>query len=145
MEMGSFLELQFPKGLEFYKGEKNIARLNTGRAAIWHAFRVLDCNCIWLPYYQCDSIREILNKKSVQIKYYHIDKHFNPTDLTPSDSEAVLLVNYYGVMSPSRMKNLAKPVRTGALTRQMVLANWRGIIIRITANQPKMARVFAKI
>lgn len=108
MEMGSFIELQFPKGLEFYKGNKDIARLNSGRAAIWHAFRVLDCQCIWLPYYQCDSVREFLRKKSVQIKYYHIDKHFNPIDLDPEDNEAVLLVNYYGVMSTSRMNYLAK-------------------------------------
>ena len=108
VEMGSFLELQFSKGLEFYKGEMDIARLNTGRAAIWHAFKVLDCDCIWLPYYQCDSIRDFLGKKNVQIKYYHIDRHFNPTDLVPSDNEVVLLVNYYGVMSPSRMENLAK-------------------------------------
>ncbi len=108
MEMGSFLELQFSKGLEFYKGEKNIARLNTGRAAIWHAFRVLDCDCIWLPYYQCDSVRDFLTKKSVSIKYYHIDKHFNPIDLKPNDKDAVLLVNYYGVMSSSRMENIAK-------------------------------------
>ena len=107
MEMGSFIELQFHKGLEFYKGEKGIARLNTGRAAIWHAFRVTGCDCIWIPYYQCDTVREFLGRKGVQIKYYHIDKHFNPTDLEPKDNEAVLLVNYYGVMSANRMESLA--------------------------------------
>ena len=111
MEMGSFIELQFPKGLEFYKGERNIARLNTGRAAIWHAFRITGCACLWLPYYQCDSVREFLGKKGVQIKYYHIDKRFNPIDLAPGDNEAVLLVNYYGVMSANRMESLAKQYR----------------------------------
>ena len=40
MEIGSFLELQFLKGLEWYNQSKDIARLNTGRAAIAHAFRV---------------------------------------------------------------------------------------------------------
>ncbi len=112
MEMGSFIELQFPKGLEFYKGERNIARLNTGRAAIWHAFRITGCDCIWLPYYQCDTVREFLCRKGVQIKYYHIDKHFSPIDLKPTDNEAVLLVNYYGVMSARRMEYLAKQYRS---------------------------------
>ena len=56
MEIGSFIEMQFPKGKELYKGEKNIARLNSGRAAIWHAFRVLGCEAIWIPYYQCDTV-----------------------------------------------------------------------------------------
>ena len=99
--------MQFPKGREFYSQEKNIARLNTGRAAIWHAFRVLGCKAIWLPYYQCDTVRDFLLRKNVEIKYYHIDKEFNPTDLEPKSNEAVLLVNYYGIMSAARMAALA--------------------------------------
>ena len=106
MEIGSFIELQLPKGREFYSQQKDIARLNTGRAAIWHAFRVTGCKAIWLPFYQCDTVREFLTRKSVEIKYYHIDKDFNPTDLEPKADEAVLLVNYYGIMSASRMASL---------------------------------------
>ena len=43
MEIGSFIELQFYKGKEFYNQDIDIARLNTGRAAIWHAFRMTGC------------------------------------------------------------------------------------------------------
>lgn len=111
MEMGSFIELQFPKGKELYKGEKNIKRLNTGRAAIWHAARVLGCRTIWIPYYQCDTVRAFLGKKDMRLKYYHIDRHFNPVDLAPNKNEAVLLVNYYGIMSSERMKTLAEQYR----------------------------------
>ena len=107
MEIGSFIELQLPKGLEYYPQQKAIARLNTGRAAIWHAFRVTGCRSIWLPFYQCDTVREFLTRKNVEIKYYHIDREFNPTDLVPQDDEAVLLVNYYGIMSAARMASLA--------------------------------------
>lgn len=108
MEMGSFIEMQFERGKEYYSQETNIARLNTGRAAIWHAFRVLGCETIWLPYYQCDTVREFLQKKGVRIKYYHIDRAFNPLDLMPESNEAVLFVNYYGVMSVERMRTLAR-------------------------------------
>jgi len=111
MEIGSFIELQFPKGMEYYKGEENIIRLNSGRAAIWHAFRMTGCRAIWLPVYQCDTVRDFLNRKNATIKYYHIDKDFNPIDLNASDEEAVLFVNYYGVMSNDRMKSLALSVR----------------------------------
>lgn len=111
MEIGSFLELQFPKGKEYYQQETDIARLNTGRAAIWHAFRVSGCEAIWLPYYQCDSVSGFLEKKGVICEFYHIDHDFNPIDLTPTDHEAVLLVNYYGVMSQSRMRELAAPYK----------------------------------
>ena len=107
MEIGSFIELQYPKGQEYYGESNNIARLNSGRAAIWHAFRVLGCDLIWLPYYQCDTVREFLQRKNVGIKYYHIDEFFNPIDLEPRNNEAVLIVNYFGIMSDSRMKELA--------------------------------------
>lgn len=107
MEIGSFLELEFPKGKEFYKGEYNVARLNNGRASIWHAFRVTGCDRIWIPYYQCDTVRDFLNRKNVKIEYYHIDENFNPIDLNPCENDAVLLVNYYGVMSYERMTALA--------------------------------------
>ena len=107
MEIGSFIELQLDKGLEYYKGDKNIARLNTGRAAIYHAFRLTCCNSIWVPVYQCDTVRSFLFKKGVQIQFYHIDKDFNPVDIHQKPGEAVLLVNYFGVMSAQRMKDLA--------------------------------------
>lgn len=107
MEIGSFLELQLPKGRERYNQETDIARLNTGRMGIWHAFRVTGCKCIWIPIYQCDSIRETFEKKGVAMKSYHIDKNWNPIDLNPADDEAVLIANYYGIMSSARMAELA--------------------------------------
>lgn len=107
MEIGSFIELQLPKGHEFYNQEVDIARLNTGRAVIWHAFRITGCKAIWIPYYQCDTVRETLLKHGVEVKFYHTDWDFNPIDLNSADDEAVLFVNYYGVMSHSRMENLA--------------------------------------
>ena len=111
MEIGSFLELQLPKGREWYKGDKDIARLNTGRMGIWHAFRVTGCKRIWIPIYQCDSIRETFEKKGVEICFYHQDKNFNPIDIEARDTDAVLVVNYYGIMSSERMSELAKPYK----------------------------------
>lgn len=111
MEIGSFLELQLPKGRELYNQETDIARLNTGRMGIWHAFRVSGCKRIWLPIYQCDSIRETLEKKEVDICFYHQDHNWNPLDIEAAEDDAVLLVNYYGIMSHDRMAELAKPYR----------------------------------
>lgn len=108
MEIGSFLELQLPKGREFYNQENDIARLNTGRMAIWHAFRVIGCKRIWIPIYQCDSIRDTFIKKGIDICFYHLDYNFNPLDIEADDDDAVLLVNYFGIMSNARMTKLAK-------------------------------------
>lgn len=106
-EIGSFIELELPKGKELYTGDNDVARLNTGRAAIWHAFRTTGAKAIWIPYYQCETVREFLMRKGCIIKYYHQDRSFNPLDLNPAKEEAVLLVNYYGIMSYKRMKTLA--------------------------------------
>lgn len=111
MEIGSFIELQFSKGKEYYPQQSDIARLNTGRAAIWHAFRVTGAKSIWLPYYQCDTVRGFLGSKGVEIKYYHIDKDFNPIDLNASEDEAIMFANYYGIMSHERMSQLASPYK----------------------------------
>lgn len=106
MEIGSFLELQLPRGRELYVGDADVARLNSGRAAIYHAFRLTGCHTVWLPYYQCDTVREFLTRKGVALKFYHIDKNFLPTDLSQGAGEAVLFVNYYGVMAHARMRAL---------------------------------------
>lgn len=110
-EIGSFIDLQMPTGKEYYVGDSDIARLNSGRAAIWHAFRVTGCHAIWIPFYQCDTVREFLHRKGAPVKYYHIDADFNPVDLDAQDDEAVLFVNYYGVMSRSRLQGLAAQVQ----------------------------------
>lgn len=111
MEIGSFLELQLPKGRELYNQKQDIARLNTGRMGIWHAFRVTGCKRIWLPIYQCDSVRDTFEKKGVEICFYHQDKNFTPLDIEASEDDAVLLVNYFGIMSHDRMAELAKPYK----------------------------------
>lgn len=107
MEIGSFIELQFPKGKEYYAGEKDIARLNSGRAAILHAFRCTGAKTLWLPVYQCDCVRDTLRAAGCGLQFYRIDERFDPVDLTPAPEDAVLLVNYFGVMSHERMASLS--------------------------------------
>lgn len=107
-EIGSFIELELPKGREWYKWNTGVARLNTGRAAIWHAFRLTGAKTIWIPYYQCETVREFLAKKGVDIRYYLQDEEFNPIGLQPMSNEAVLFVNYFGIMSQNRMLDLSK-------------------------------------
>lgn len=111
MEIGSFIELQLPKGREYYNSKEDCARLNTGRSAIVHAYKILGKETIWLPIYQCDSVRDALAEAGAKIRYYHIDSNFNPIDLPDSTDETVLFANYYGIMSHSRMSQLSAPFK----------------------------------
>lgn len=102
MEIGSFIELQFPSGKEYYTGS-NVLRLNSGRAAIWHAFKATGCKKILLPVYQCGTVRDFLIKKNVEIEYYNIDINFMPIIDHADNDTAVLIVNYFGIMSQQEM------------------------------------------
>ena len=106
-EIGSFIELELPRNREYYSGDSRIARLNTGRSAIWHAFRLTGATALWIPYYQCESVRDFLLRRGCSVRFYHQDESFTPVDLDPEADEAVLLVNYFGVMSYGRMAELA--------------------------------------
>jgi len=106
MEIGSFLELNFLSGREYYIGD-HVARLNSGRAAIYHAIRMLNLDVIYLPYYQCETVRDFLMKNGVMIKYYYCDRKFNPMIKECTDNAVVLIVNYFGIMSATRMSSLA--------------------------------------
>lgn len=107
MEIGSFIELAFQKGKEYYKETKNIARLNTGRAGIYHASRVWGCDTVYLPIYQCETVREFLLKKGVTVKYYGIDREFNPQIENIDSNSCIVIVNYFGIMSKERMGELS--------------------------------------
>lgn len=106
MEIGSFIEMEFKDTGEYHFGS-DVIRLNTGRAGIAHAIRILGCDTAWLPYYQCETVRDFLVQRGIQVKYYHIDKQYNPVGLSPAKNEAVIIVNYFGVMSTRRLASLA--------------------------------------
>jgi hypothetical protein len=52
-----------------------------------------------------------LKRKGVAVKYYHIDSNFDPVNLkVAGDTDAVLFVNYYGIMSSECMKRRSRGV-----------------------------------
>lgn len=107
MEIGSFIELAFQKDKEYYKGSENIARLNSGRVGIYHASRVFECDVVYLPIYQCETVREFLIKKGMTVKYYSIDREFNPQIDSIEAEACIVIVNYFGIMSRARMQALS--------------------------------------
>ena len=107
MEIGSFIEMEFSKGREYYSGN-HVARLNCGRAGIYHAARVLGCTTVYLPYYQCDTVRDFLIKKKLRVRYYSLDERFTPLiETLEPGSSTIVIVNYYGIMSHKRLATLA--------------------------------------
>lgn len=108
MEIGSFIELEIPQGTEWFSdiNDNNIARLNSGRAAIYYSLLLTNCKRIWIPYYQCECVRQFLLKHKIIIKYYHINERMEPVDIRQEIDDAVLLVNYFGMFEEKRLSKL---------------------------------------
>jgi hypothetical protein len=107
-EIGSFIELDLRTSGEYYQGHGDIARLNSARAGIYHACRLLSCTSVWIPYYLCPSVKQFLQKYGINIIPYYINDKFEPVDVAQSKSQAVLLVNYFGIFSTDRIRIMAK-------------------------------------
>lgn len=105
MEYGGYLPLELCGGEEFYTSgsEYDVVSLNSGRVAIWYALQQFgSLRRVHLPKYYCPTVSYALSDLDFELKFYDIDEHLHPL-LKPSYSqdEAVILVDYFGVMSDS--------------------------------------------
>ena len=108
MEIGSFIELDLRNIGEYYKQDTDIVRLNAARTGIYHASRLLTCSTIYLPYYLCSVVRDFLIKKGLVVRYYSISDKFEPLLKGNENDTAILMVNYFGILSNSFVANLSK-------------------------------------
>ncbi|MHC1775884.1 MAG: hypothetical protein AB9834_10775 [Lentimicrobium sp.] len=106
MEIGSFLELDIRHTDEYYSGSENVARLNSARSGIYHAMRLYDSSVIYLPHYLCSSVESFLKKKGVVIKKYFINDQFEPQVDHVEPEAAILIVNYFGILSKSYISKI---------------------------------------
>ncbi len=75
-----------------------IIKLNIARSCLRYIIRTYKINEIYIPYYYCPTVRRTILQENCKIKFYHIDKSFNPTDIFPIDSY-IIYPNYFGVCS----------------------------------------------
>ncbi len=106
-EMGSFIELEYPSGREYYNGE-NTVRLNSGRAAIYHAVKSYGCRTVYLPFYQCETVKNFLESKNIEIKYYRLDENLVPQLDPNTDDSAVVIVNYFGLYGTLNKREVSR-------------------------------------
>jgi hypothetical protein len=106
-ELGSFIEMDFHDAPEYYEGE-NVLALNTARASIYHALMVMNLNVIHLPFYLCPSVEKFLLRKGIRINKYQINNAFEPININPKSDEAILIVNYFGILSPVLLQSITQ-------------------------------------
>lgn len=108
MEIGSFIELDIRNDNDYFQEENQcLARLNSARSGIYHSIRLYNSKTIHIPYYLCSTVETFLSRKGIIIKKYFITKNFEPIIEDYNESEVVLIVNYFGILSDKLLKNFA--------------------------------------
>lgn len=73
--------------------------LNCGRNCLKYLIKEKRIRKIALPYFICNSVKEVCVKENANICYYHINKNFHPENLELGEEDWIYLVNYYGQLS----------------------------------------------
>lgn len=100
-EIGGYLALDQFISNSYYK---DLIELNTGRNALLYLMKSKNIKKLYIPYYLCNSMTDILKKYNYNFEYYHIDKEFNPVfEKVLGEDEYLYIVNYYGQLTNGKI------------------------------------------
>lgn len=101
-EIGGFIEFEHYHGEMLHEGS---LALNCGRNALAYLIAAKGIERIKLPYFICDSVTEVCERRSVKTEYYHIGPDLLPEDgIVLAEDEWLYLVNYYGQLSNEKIQ-----------------------------------------
>lgn len=105
-EIGGYFELENFISNEYYS---DLIALNTARSALIYIMKAKKIKKIYIPYFLCNVIREILIKYNYEFEYYNIDKNFRPIfSKILKENEYIYIVNYYGQLKEDDIKGFKK-------------------------------------
>lgn len=104
-ELGGYIEFEYYRKPLLHE---RAVKLNCGRNALAYLIQTKQISRIALPYFLCDSIRNVCKKYSVAVRGYSITEQLTPVDMTLDDDEWLYIVNYYGQLSPDAIRHLSE-------------------------------------
>jgi len=104
-EIGGYIELDTYHLPMLHEGA---VALNSGRNCLAYLIQVNKIKKILLPYYLCNSVRDICKRENVEISYYSIDNVFRPINVSLQDDEWLYIVNYYGQLDNKYLEQTKK-------------------------------------
>ena len=103
-EIGGYFELEKLISNEYHK---SLIALNSGRNALIYILKSRKIKKIYIPYYLCESVYEILKKYNYEYEFYKIKEDFTPNFEGNLDkNEYLYIVNYYGQLNNEILKKL---------------------------------------
>lgn len=98
-EMGGYLPLELSQSQEYHNVPAGrMRRLNSGRTAMWYAVRSCEPERVFLPHFCTPSMARSAREAGAQVCYYRVDEALTPVELTPGPRDAVVLVNFCGLL-----------------------------------------------
>ena len=102
-EIGGYLELDTFSLPMLHEGA---IALNCCRNALAYALLARKAKSVWLPWFLCDSERDVCAKYGIPVKTYRIGEDFLPEEIAPGEGEWLCIVNYYGQLSQETLLEL---------------------------------------
>ena len=84
---------------------ENLVELNTGRNSLLYLVEAKKISKVYLPYFLCNSMSDMLGKYGINFEYYHIGKDFLPVfEEKLKEDEYLYIVNYYGQITNDEIR-----------------------------------------
>ncbi|MEK4228826.1 hypothetical protein [Solibacillus sp. FSL H8-0538] len=100
-ELGGYFGLEQLVNNEYHD---DLVALNNARNAFLYLLKSKGIQKVYIPYYLCDSVSDMLNKNNYEFEYYKINTHFIPIfNKKIYDNEILYIVNYYGQLSNEKI------------------------------------------
>ncbi len=80
--------------------------LNCGRNALAYLIEARGISKLCLPYFLCDSVRNVCGKYGTALRFYHIRPDFTPDVPELEKDEWLYVVNYYGQLTRGTLETL---------------------------------------
>ena len=98
-EIGGYFELELSKAEPFWPLLGQSIHLNSGRHALEYILRSLKkVDCVYLPFYTCDSVFEPFKRLAIPFKFYHVnDKLEIAEEINLGVNDYIIINNYFGV------------------------------------------------
>lgn len=94
--IGGYMGLEYPIEKKTY--HPYALKLNSARSCIEIILKATRCKKIYIPYFTCDVVLDIILKLGVNYSFYRINRYFEPViDFDLKDNELLLCTNYWGL------------------------------------------------
>jgi hypothetical protein len=101
-EIGGFFELELNKKKEYYS---DAIKLNSGRSCLRYIIKSRNPKKIYLPFYSCNSILDIIIEEKIDFEFYYINNNFEPIiNNEIKENEFILYINYFGLNNDVAVK-----------------------------------------